>query len=112
MKFAWLFLVVLFLTGCGVEPTEKELHDAMNKSIGQAMENVASVQGNNPTLTRITNSLVPKLLSLKKIACTPDGNQAYLCDVQAEMEVMGRAMKDTGRLRAVKGNDGWTVLKP
>ena len=104
MKATIPVLSLLLLSGCGVEPTENELSEAMNKFFREFMENAAGGGGGS-----MVASSTPKVASLKKHSCKAEGGKVYSCDATYEMKVMGAVMKQTGVIRVVKDTDGWTV---
>ena len=92
----------LLLVGCSGEPSGDDLRAAMEKGIESANAAVSKVSANP--------KMQSKLHSLKKIGCKADGDKAYICDVQVDVEApfVGRT-KQTAPMRVVKGPAGWTA---
>lgn len=95
----------LFIVGCSGEPSESDIAQAVERSFESANQQVRQF-GNHPNLRS-------QVHSVKKLGCeaTAQGN-AFLCDVETDVTVplLGRT-KNTGRVRMVKGSDGWVMMK-
>lgn len=76
---------LLLLAGCGSEPSEANMKEAIQKS---------------PMKIAFSEK---DLASIRKISCKNDGDKAYNCDI----EVSGVAIP----VRFVKGSDGWLAMK-
>ena len=104
MKIAKVVAIVagaLLLTACG-EPSEGDLRAAFEKQIAES----------NKMAQGLGVKMESKLHSLKKVGCKADGDNAYRCDVEVDMEVplVGRK-KVVAPVRFVKGSDGWVASK-
>lgn len=95
-----LLLVVaasLTLTACGGEPSQGDIDAAIKK------EQLA--------MPKLMEGLVPVVKNVKKIGCKADGEKAYICDVELEVEQLGKTNKGIAPVRFVKGSDGWVATK-
>lgn len=98
--------VTVLLAACSNEPSERDIHKAVEKQISEVNEGVGAIaralSGNRnagPT------GLEVKLTSVRKLGCKPDGDAASRCDV--EIETSGG--KRLGNVRLVKSSDGWVI---
>lgn len=96
----------VLLTACGGAPSEGEMRAAFENQIQQSNDNVKKMAGNNS----MTKSMESKLHSFKKVGCKEDGENAYRCDVEMEIEApfVGRRSVNAP-VRFVKASDGWKV---
>ncbi|MDM0028403.1 zinc ribbon domain-containing protein [Variovorax saccharolyticus] len=87
----------------GGEPSEGDMTAAFESSMAQSNEAMSGLTGSKKAF---------KVYSVKKIGCKSDGEKAYRCDVESDIEapMIGRN-KGVANLRFVKASDGWTVTK-
>ncbi len=93
--------MALTLSACSSSPSEGELRAAIEskmKADSAAMELRIGTQGMPPK---------PELRSVRKIACKADGDNAYRCDVELELNQGGILAKGTASMRFLKNNNGW-----
>ena len=106
MKMLSMGVSAMALLGCGRAPTENELRAGMERSlITQNME-MARIGG------LIGQRMHSKLHSLRKLGCKEDGDHAYQCDVELDIEipVLGRQDKVVP-IRFVHTSSGWQVSR-
>ena len=98
----WLVVpaLVLLLSACSGEPSEGDMRAAVEKEVVEANKATAMLGADMKT----------KLHSFKKVGCKADGDNAYRCDVEMDMEapLVGRK-KVVAPMRFVKGSDGWVA---
>ncbi len=101
--------VPLLLVGCSGEPSAGDIRRAMEQQLERA--------GNDPFGRLVAGTAdddqgkFMEIHELHKIGCTPDGERAYACDVEAEMSLMGMRDKTATRIRLVRGKDGWIAAE-
>ena len=91
----------LTLSACSSSPTEGELKAAIEtkmKADSAAMELRIGKQGMPPK---------PELKNVRKIACKADGDKAYRCEVELEVNHDGTLAKGTASIRFLRNNEGW-----
>jgi len=101
------------LTGCGGAPSEAEIKAALDREIDREIATQAAMaremMGSDGEA--MVKNMMPVVQNLKKLGCKPDGNKAYLCDVEAEVSMFGVTEKSTSSVRLVKGSDGWAITQ-
>ncbi len=107
---AALAVAAVVLAGCASEPSNADIEKAVQASVQQSQEAMDKLADGNPQAAEMAKSLQPKVHSVNKIGCKSDGDKAYKCDVELDMEtgLTGRK-KQTVPVRMVKGSDGWTM---
>lgn len=101
------------LTACGGAPSEKEMHSAVQKQVDSANAQIGSIgSAFGQPGAAVGDKLKTTLHDFKKIGCKSDGENAYLCDVEIDIEApfIGRS-KQVTPMRFVKASDGWTVAQ-
>ena len=91
------------LTACSNSPSEGELKTAVEhkmKADSDAMERSVGKQAMPPK---------PELKSVRKVACKADGEKAYRCDVELEVNHGGTIAKGTAPMRFVKNGEEWVA---
>ena len=91
----------LALSACSGSPTEGELRAAVEskmKADSAAMELRIGKQGMPPK---------PELRSVRKIGCKADGDNAYRCEVELELNQGGTLAKWSASMRFLKNDNGW-----
>ena len=100
----WLAVpaLVALLSACSGEPSEGDMRAALDKEVAEANKVTASLRADKKTT----------LHSFKKVGCKADGDKAFRCDVEMDLEapLVGRK-KVVAPLRFVKGSDGWVATK-
>ena len=101
---------VLLLAGCSGEPSNGDIEKAVQASVQQSQEAMGKLADGNPQAAEMAKAFQAKVHSVNKIGCKSDGDKAYKCDVELDMEtgLTGRK-KQTVPVRMVKGSDGWTM---
>jgi hypothetical protein len=103
----WLTLTpFLFLSGCGGEPSEGDLREALEQQIAQASANpfaqmAAGAMGGDK------DAKLVDIHDLNKLGCKEDGDNAYVCDIEVDVSVMGARQQSASRVRMVRGKEGW-----
>lgn len=97
---AVLAVAAVVLAGCSSEPSNAE--DAKSSaSLGAAKpEAMGKLADGNPQAAEMAKSLQPKVHSVNKIGCKSDGDKAYKCDVELDMETGLTGRKKANRARA------------
>ena len=92
----------LMLVACGGEPSEGDIRKVIDKSIDDG----------NQVAQKMGVKMESKVHSVKKIGCKSDGDKAYICDVEVdvEMPMVGRN-QGVAPMRFVKTSDGWAVTR-
>ena len=98
----------MLLVACGGEPSESDIRAVMEKDIKLANEQMSSLGSALGTGTKMET----KLHSVKKIGCKADGDKAYLCDVEMDVEapLVGRR-KAVAPMRLIKASEGWAITR-
>ncbi|QIL71626.1 hypothetical protein G7048_15450 [Diaphorobacter sp. HDW4B] len=93
---------VLTLTACSGEPSEGDISTLLKKDLEATNEQMKLLSKDLKMQTT--------LHSVKKVGCKSDGEKAYLCDVEIDVEapMVGRR-KAVAPIRLVKGSDGWVT---
>ena len=102
-------LALLFLTGCGGEPSSDDIEKVFKAEMEQTAQQLRQISG-----SASGSDSLPKIHSVRKIGCTnAQSGAAYTCDV--ELDVTGAyggvRKKGVTQLRFVKGSDGWMASK-
>lgn len=92
------------LTACGGAPSESDVYDALNKQIKADIKNLGGFFG-------LQNADQIKLHSVNLHECKEDGEKAYVCDLEWELEIpgLGRKKGPLPATRFVEGEEGWRV---
>jgi hypothetical protein len=98
------FCAILFVTGalsaCSGQPSDNEMKVALQKTADQTMEAIVGKNAGKEYQT-VYNTV-------KSAGCKSDGESAYRCDVEVEMESMLGKQKTVLPVRFVKTGDGWS----
>ena len=110
IQWAGVAVAALVLAGCSSEPSNADIEKAVQASVQQSQEAMGKLAGNNPQAADMAKAFQAKVHSVNKIGCKSDGDKAYKCDVELDMEtgLTGRT-KQTVPLRLVTGSEGWTM---
>ena len=105
--------LALLLTACG-EPSDPDIKTVIETGIKQQAEqtrNIASMFGGSAATSKLASDIdSTKVVGVHKIGCKVDGENAYVCDFDAEILAHGKTNKvPASKLRLVKGNDGWAA---
>ncbi len=108
--FALPPLLALILAACSGEPSANDIEHALRAEAERSNEdhNAQILPG-----TTISLKVTKELHGARKIACVKAENEpGYRCDVETDvtLPLVGR-QKNTEKLRFVKGNDGWEVVR-
>ena len=93
--------ISLALGACSGPPNESELKAAVEgkmKADSEALERSIGKQG-MPTK--------PELKTVRKVGCKSDGDKAYRCEVELEVNHDGTLAKGTASMRFVKNGESW-----
>ncbi len=93
----------LALSACSSSPSEGELKAAVEgkmRADSEAMERSVGKQA---------MPAKPELKSVRKIACKSDGDKAYRCDVELEVNHGGTIAKGTASMRFAKAGEAWVA---
>lgn len=109
VKLGLLGLTV-FLTACSSEPSAGDIEKEIKAQVANSQEAITKMAGNNPQVAEMAKSMQITVHSVNKIGCKSDGDKAYKCDVEMDLEngLTGRK-KQTVPVRMVKGSDGWVM---
>jgi hypothetical protein len=91
-------------SACSSEPSAKDIRAAMEQQAEAANQQVGQMLG---------GSMKVEYHDVEKLGCEPTGqDNAYLCDVKVDVTapVVGR-QQQSGRVRMVKGDDGWIAMQ-
>ncbi len=97
--------ISLALGACSSSPNEGELKAAVEakmKADSEALERSIGKQG-MPTK--------PELKTVRKVGCKSDGDKAYRCEVELEVNHGGTLAKGTASMRFVKNGESWVASK-
>jgi len=97
--------ICLTLSACSGSPTEGDLKAAVEakiKSDSEAMERNIGKQAMPPK---------PELKTVRKIDCKSEGDKAYRCEVELEVNHGGTLAKGTASMRFVKSGENWVASK-
>ena len=101
-----IFATTIFATGlvgCGGAPSEGDIKSAWGKEVAKNAA-AASSSGVNFRMN------LPETKVSNKIGCKEDGEKAYKCDVEMEVQQGAKTQKTPINMRLVKGSDGWTIV--
>lgn len=87
------------LSACGGSPSESDVRAALQKQVDAGRAQAEQLMGRSSFLDKQIEEQKKAIEGVKLIGCKSDGDKAYLCDVEAK----GGA----GRVRMLKGSDGW-----
>lgn len=100
-----------FLTACGGAPTDPQMNEAMALKMKQQEQATDKAWGKGSMSSM--QSMAGKVKGIRKVGCKEDGEKAYKCDVEMEMEMefLGGvgSKKMPVALRFLKGSEGWMV---
>ena len=104
-QLAAVAVVAALLAGCSGEPSAGDIEKAVKASVTQSQEAMSKMAGSNAQAAEMAKSMMPTVHSVNKIGCKADGDKAYNCDVELDMEtgITGRK-KQTVPVRMVKGS--------
>lgn len=102
-------LAVLLLAACSGEPSEPEIQAAFDRRGEQQAQALKSMLGTQ--LGTVAGKLFgePQVRNVRKIGCKADGEQAYRCDLEFEVQAMGQDTKQVAAMRFVKASEGWVL---
>lgn len=94
---------LLALAGCGGEPSEGDMRDALQAQVDQANKMAASYGATGAKTV---------LEDFKKVGCAKaKGTAAYACTVTVRMKGPMVDASGTTEMRFAKGEDGWVVVQ-
>ena len=99
--------LVVLVGACSSEPSEKDIREAMERQVRAAAEQAPAALGG-------AGVFKVEIHEVKKVGCEKTSQKkAFLCDVQTDITVpiVGR-QSNAGRMRIVKGDDGWIAMEP
>jgi hypothetical protein len=99
-RFFATLLVTGALSACSGQPSDNEMKVALQKTADQTMEAIAGKNAGKDYRT-VYNTV-------KSAGCKSDGESAYRCDVEVEMESMLGKQKTVLPVRFVKTGEGWS----
>lgn len=99
----------LGLAACTNEPTEADLRQAVERQVSAQNASMEQLLGKG--LTQAARQFTGEIKGVRKIGCQPDGEQAYRCDVELEIEHLGTLAREPASYRFVKGSEGWMVAR-
>ncbi|MDO4794726.1 MAG: hypothetical protein Q4A28_02120 [Brachymonas sp.] len=99
MKNFSILLLIAMLTACSSgEPSNSEINEAVKRM----WTRLTLIQG---------ESSVPRLLSVKKKACTAVAEKvSYKCEISLEMEMGGEKKTETESFTFMKQEDKWEIV--
>lgn len=102
-------LATLLLGACSGEPSEPDIQAAFQRRSEQQSRALESMLGTQ--VASVAGQLFgePEVRKARKIGCKADGDQAYHCDVELEVQVRGQARTQIRQVRFVKGSEGWVI---
>jgi hypothetical protein len=96
-------LAALALTACGAgAPNEDEVKAALSKQVDGSKTQTEKLIGKSKLLDEQVADAKKEIAGIKLLDCKADGEKAYVCDVKSASKA--------GRLRMVKGDDGWVAI--
>ena len=95
--------VCLALSACSNSPSESELKTAVEHKMRTDFEAMERRVGNQAMPPK------PELKSVRKIACTADGDKAFRCNVELEVNHGGTIAKGTASMRFVRNGEEWVA---
>jgi hypothetical protein len=96
--------LLAFLAACSSGPSDRDVEQAVKKNVEMTGERIKSVTG-----ITVPDSLRTELRSAKNLGCSDAGGNAYNCDVEVDIKSPVGDIKQTSKLRLVKGSEGWAV---
>lgn len=94
---------LLVLAGCGGEPSEGDMRDALQAQVDKANK-MAAAYGATGAKTVLED--------LKKVGCAKaEGTSAFACTVTVQMKGPLVDMDGTTEMRFAKSNGGWVVVQ-
>lgn len=104
----------VLLTGCATvgEPSDGDIRSAIETTVQQNHDSMNEMVQQQPQTAQIADAFRLKLHGVDKVACTVDGDKAYVCNVKVDVEsgITGRA-QNTVPLRMVRDNHGWHMVQ-
>lgn len=100
--FALPFIGVL--AACSNGPSDAEVVQAVKKNVEMTSERIKAATG-----ITVPDGLRTELRSAKNLGCSDAGGAAYQCDVEVDIKSPVGDVKQTTKLRLVKGSEGWVV---
>ncbi len=97
------------LTACSSEPSDADIRRAVERQVGAQNASMEQLLGKG--ITQAARTFTGEVKGARKIGCQADGDQAYVCDVELEIEHLGTLAKEPARYRFVKGSEGWMVSR-
>lgn len=99
-RFGAILLLSGALGACSGQPSDNEMKDALQKTADQTTEAILGKNASRDSRT-VYNSV-------KSAGCKSDGENAYRCDVEVEIDSMLGQQKTVMPVRFVKTGDGWS----
>lgn len=99
-RFSVMLLATCTLSACSGQPSDNEMKVALQKTADQTME--AIVGKNSGDKYRTVYKTV------KSAGCKSDGENAYRCDVEVDMDSILGEQKTVLPVRFVKTGEGWS----
>ncbi len=101
MPTAGSFAICLGLAACSNSPSDSELRAAIEGKMKADSEALELRVGKQAMPAK------PELKNVRKIACKADGDKAYRCEVELEVNHAGTIAKGTASMRFLKASNGW-----
>jgi len=113
LKAIAIAATALMLTACG-EPSGSDIQkvlEARIKTQAEQTRNIGVQFGSPGATAKMADQIAStKVLDVHKIGCKPDGDNAFICDYDAEISRQGKTRKlDPTQIRLVKSSDGWAA---
>ncbi|WP_101048927.1 hypothetical protein [Macromonas nakdongensis] len=98
------------LAGCSGAPSEDDMRAALDRQMQAQVDGASHIFGGAGA--SLMKGMMPEVQSLKKVGCQADGEKAYRCDVELQVQQLGVTNRSVVSLRFVQASDGWTVVDP
>jgi hypothetical protein len=92
------------LSACGGSPSEGDVRAALAKQVDQGRAQAEQIMGKSSFLDQRLAEAKQEASATKLIGCKPDGEKAYLCDIENKT--------GASRVRMLNGSDGWIAAEP
>lgn len=108
LKISVVLAGAAVLAACSKGPSNKEVEASVRDRLEQATSAVEKMSGAMPAeMGKLAQAMKTQVHSVKSLGCQSDGNNAYKCDVEVDLEnAMTGRTKQVLPLRMVKGSDG------
>jgi hypothetical protein len=113
LLLALLLASALGLAACNNEPSDADISEAVLRQVNAQSTTLEQWLGKEigKEITRAARTFSGEVKGARKIGCQPDGDQAFVCDVELEVEHLGTLRREPARYRFVKGSEGWMVAR-